>query len=494
MFQKSILAALFMFPFWASPGWSTFPQENPGNLSETMKEFYKWSYFPPSQDLNKSEEGGIFFSPGNFTEEIKGPSYSAKEKQLEMLKKRWARHAIDAYYSIRDEEMAKKKYHNPQMTAKLSALPRNLHTAVMRWEEWDALLKSQEVFSLPSWCYIVVIDTEKNIKNEEEANRFLNQLLPRLLARNLIHLEVVWNLLYNGVSRLPDPSGDCSLVLSGKALTEAFRKVESARRTYLSNFAEKIEELYSGIHSKNTEYQILQGSLDHLKEEIAEKEKKSNIKDYPDIMWKQLMISNKTLRGQELSEHEKFTPKEEQIFNQLLENQEELENLKKEYKKQEDDLFDKQSALADSEIELGKEFYKKVKEMTFSSHISHQDHATQVCEDDFKPEEVTSAVNKEENPYCNILRLKESNPPLTCSTIDQEIRKKSALIQQLKSLIEQQENILEQQKKDLENLINGSCSYLVAADKESQETFPNNSDPTTPKSTRLSPKYILTDQ
>ena len=86
MFQKSILAALSIFLFWASPGWSHLPQENPGDLPKVMKEFYSLGHFSPFQDLNVSIEGGIFFSPESFTEAIKGPSYSDREKQLENLR------------------------------------------------------------------------------------------------------------------------------------------------------------------------------------------------------------------------------------------------------------------------------------------------------------------------------------------------------------------------------------------------------------------------
>jgi hypothetical protein len=475
MFQKSILASIFLF--WASPGWSNLPEEAPGNLAKVMKEFYSRGFFSPFQDLNISTEGGIFFSSEHFTEGIKGTSYNAKEKKLEMLEKRWARHALDTYYSVRDEEMAKKKYNNPTMTAKLSALPRNLHTAQITWEEWNVFLNSQEVLSLPSWCYIVVINTEKNIKSKEEANRFLNQLLPHLLVRNLIHLEVVWNLSDKGICRQPDPSGDCSLALSGKDLTEAYRKV-SARPTCVSNLAEKIEELYRPVHIINIEYEKLQGTLSGLEKEVKEKEAKIrsyiSSDDYLDIMCHGIKSTSQ---------------KQQQDYELFQKNQKELQDLTKHFNEQEEDLFAKKSVLADSEIELGKEFFKKVKEMTFSSHISHQDHATQVCEDDFKPAEIISAANKEAALHCNILRSKESNPSLKCSTINQEIRNKSALIQQLKNLIAQQETILEQQKKDLENLINGSCSCLTNTSESSDEVS-NDPHSTTPKLTILNEESI----
>jgi hypothetical protein len=483
MFQKSILATLSIFLFWVSPVWSNLPEGEPSSVSRTLEAFYSKDLFFPFKGLNETEEGGIFFSrysSNSLREDIKGYSYSDKNKKLEMLEKRWARHALDTYYSVRDEEKANKQYNNnPTMSAKLGGLPRRLHSALITWGQWKDLLKSQEVLALPSSCYIVAIDVEENIKNEEEAKCFLNQLLPHLVAKNLIHLEVVWNLIDKGISMEGDHSGDCSFVLSGKTLTEAYIKAHKKGLTYPSNFAKKIEELYRPVHALTIEYEKLQGTFSGL--EQAVKEKQAKIRSY---------ISSNDYLGIMCHGIESASPKQQQDYASFQENQREIQTLKKELKKQMDDLFEKKSVFADSEIELGKEFFEKVKEMTFSSHISHQDHETQVCEDDFKPEEIISAANKEENLYCNTLRSKESNPSLKCSIIDQEIRNKSALIQQLESLIKQQENILEQQKKDLENLRNGSCSYLVAADKESEGTFPNDPHPTTPKSKLLSPNDI----
>lgn len=472
MFKKSILSSIF---FWVSPVWSALPEGAPSRVSAMIHAFYQKYIIFPYQDLNEAKEGGIFFSrqpSNNLTEPLRGHTYSDKSKKLEMISKRWARLALDTFYTARDEEMAKKKYNNNlTMTSKLAGLPRKLHNSITYWDDWGALFNSQEVLALPSSCYIAVIDVEKNIKNEEEAKRFLHQLLPHLVARNLIHLEVVWNPLHNGISIEADHSGDCSFVLSGKALTEAYIKAHEKGLTYPSNFGETLEELYRPVQAANKEYEKLQGTLNAFDQEI--KEKKEKIRAY---------LASNDYFGIMCQGLPRATPKQQEEYALLLKNQTELQLLEEAQERRSFDLYKKEAVVADLEEKLGKEFVEKVKDMTFSSHISHQDHETQVCEDDFKPEE---------NPPSTILG--QSNPSLKCPIIEKEIRNKSALIQQLESLIKQQETILEQQKKELENLTNGSCSYLVAADKEPEEISPDDSPPTTTSSKQLSPNNSPND-
>ena len=473
MLQKFII--VFIFLFWVSPVWSGLPEGAPSSISIILHRFYVEGIFFPLKDLNRAEEGGIFFALKTrygFKESVTGTSYNDKNKNLEMLDKRWVRHALDKYYSIRDEEEANKKYNkNVTMAAKLAGLPRKLHISGMCFGDWEDLFKSQEVLALPSSCYIAVIDLEQHIKNEEEAKSFLNQLLPHLVARNLCHLEVVWNSLYNGVSHEADPAGDCSFVLSGKALTEAYIESRKKGLTYPSNFAEKLEELYGPVQAANKEYEKLQGTLNAFDQEI--KEKKEKIRAY---------LASSDYFGIMCQGLPRATPKQQEEYALLLKNQTELQLLEEAQERRSFDLYKKEAVVADLEEKLGKEFVEKVKDMTFSSHISHQDHETQVCEDDFKPEK---------NPPSTILG--QSNPSLKCPIIEKEIRNKSALIQQLESLIKQQETILEQQKKELENLTNGSCSYLVAADKEPEEISPDDSPPTTTSSKQLSPNNSPND-